>query len=109
MTLAKHVYEMSNAFPARERFGITSQIRRAAVSVPSNIAEGYGRNSTADYLRFLRMAVGSAYEIETQLLLCKELGYAEKRTVQNVRNVLIEVMKMLMALVSKVKTSRSKG
>jgi len=55
------------------------------------------------------MAVGSAYEIETQLLLCKELGYAEKRTVQNVRNVLIEVMKMLMALVSKVKTSRSKG
>ena len=109
MALAKHVYKMSNAFPARERFGITSQIRRAAVSVPSNIAEGYGRNSTADYLRFLRMAIGSAYEIETQLLLCEELGYAEKRTVQNVQNVLIEVIKMLMALVSKVKTSRSKG
>ena len=105
--LATEVYRLTEGFPGRERFGITSQIRRAAISLPSNIAEGYGRNSTADYLRFLKMAMGSAYELETQLLLSRELGYSTDPLAQTALNSLKEIMKMLNALIRSVKASRS--
>jgi len=75
--LTKIVYRVSAGFPADERYGLTSQIRRAAVSIASNIAEGWGRGTTQDYIRFLRMARGSMYEVETQLLIARELGFVD--------------------------------
>ena len=72
--LVREVYLLTAKFPVGERFGLVSQMDRAAVSVPSNIAEGYGRATTQDYLHFLRIARGSAYELETQLVLAEDLG-----------------------------------
>lgn len=74
--LAREIYRASEAFPEAEMFGLTSQLQRAALSIPSNVAEGYGRGQhTKDFARFLTMARGSLYEVETCLLLAKELGY----------------------------------
>jgi four helix bundle protein len=72
---AVYVARLCNSFPDYEKFGITSQIRRSAVSIPSNIAEGCSRNTDKDFARFLRIALGSSYELETQLLISKELEY----------------------------------
>lgn len=74
-SLGLNVYRVSQRFPARERYGITSQLCRSAISVASNIAEGYGRGSSQDYIRFLRVARGSLYELDTQLLFSLRLGY----------------------------------
>jgi len=73
--LGLSVYRATKSFPDREKYGITSQVCRSAVSVASNVAEGYGRGSSQDYVRFLRMARGSLYELDTQLLFAMELGY----------------------------------
>lgn len=75
MDLAATVYASSADFPADERFGLTSQMRRSAVSIPSNIAEGNARRSRQDYVRFLHIARGSTAELETQVLLAQRLGY----------------------------------
>lgn len=73
--LSLDVYAATKCFPDAERFGLTNQLRRASVSIASNIAEGYGRGSTSDYVRFLRNARGSLYEIDTQLLIASRLEY----------------------------------
>ena len=75
MNIAKHVYALTKLFPADEKYGITSQIQRAAVSIASNIAEGAGRGTDKDFVHFLTIALGSAFEVETQLLLSKEMCY----------------------------------
>jgi four helix bundle protein len=69
------LYKVTSSFPQKEEFGLTSQLRRASVSIPSNIAEGYRRGSRKEYRQFLRISFGSAGEIETQLLLAKDIGY----------------------------------
>ncbi|MDR3689547.1 MAG: four helix bundle protein [Fimbriimonas sp.] len=75
MDLLKLIYEETRKLPSEERFGLTQQMRRAAVSVPSNIAEGYGRRYRKEYLKFLSDSYGSLYELETQVLACQMLGY----------------------------------
>ena len=78
MALVTEVYKTTKSFPKDETYGIVSQMRRCAVSIPSNIAEGYGRNSSSDYVRFLRMAMGSLYELQTQFDISLNLGYVTK-------------------------------
>jgi len=73
--LVKLIYIVTNKFPQTEQYGLTNQLRRSAVSIPSNIAEGYGRNSTNDYKRFLQISVGSLYELETQIEISFQLNY----------------------------------
>jgi len=77
MTLTEEVYIYSRSFPADERFGLTSQLRRAAVSVPSNIAEGCGRSTDKDTAHFFSIALGSAFEVDTQLRLAQRFGYGD--------------------------------
>ena len=89
------VYRLSDRFPADERFRLTSQITRAAVSVPSNIAEGNARWSRNDYVRFLAIAKGSLMETETQVMLAVRLGYLASDEAQPVLNLIVEISKML--------------
>ena len=98
MALAESVYAMTSEFPADERFGLTSQLRRAAVSVPSCIAEGNARQSTKDYARFLSMASGSLAEVETQVLLAMRLGYASEQSGSTFLEELRSTAKQLQAL-----------
>ena len=97
--LCLEVYRITAGFPKDEKFGLTSQIRRSVVSVPSNIAEGYGRQTTADYIKFLYIAYGSNYELETQILLSGDLDYIDRDMVEAVIDKINEVERMLKALI----------
>jgi four helix bundle protein len=96
--LVKEIYLLSQAFPDSESFGLTSQIRRAIVSVPSNIAEGHSRRGLADYINFVSIAIGSLAEVETQLILAHDLGYTEQNQTEITQQKLTEVQKMLTGL-----------
>lgn len=98
--LVKEVYLLTNDFPRHEIYGLTSQIRRAAVSIPSNIAEGYSRKNTKEYLQFLRIAYGSASEVETQLIISKDLYISINYKTAEL--LLEEVLKMLNVMVGKL-------
>ena len=98
--LVKETYLLTAEFPVGERFGLVSQMDRAAVSVPSNIAEGYGRATTQDYLHFLRIARGSAYELETQLVLAEDLGLCTQAASSKVVVTLQEVIRVLQGLIA---------
>lgn len=100
MDLVVQIYTLTEAFPSHERFGLTSQIRRCAVSIPSNIAEGSRRSSSGDYSRFVHMAYGSGAELETQLELAYRLRYISKEQLMPLTNLLTEIMKMLNRLLS---------
>ncbi len=103
--LALLLYKITDKFPAKENYGLTSQIRRAAVSVPTNIAEGCGRTTETELTRFMDISLGSLNEIEYLLLLSMELGYIEKEVYQNLSKEVIEIRKMLTAFVKTVHKS----
>lgn len=77
MSLVTSIYQLTRDFPHAEMFGLTSQLRRASISIPSNIAEGYGRNTSKDYLRYLQIALGSLYEMQTQLEIASNLHFLD--------------------------------
>ena len=108
MDLADAVYEVLNFLPAEEIYALGTQMRRAAVSVPSNIAEGRGRQTTKDLKGFLAIARGSCYELETQLIICLRRGYLTKLQVQRVLSLCDEVGRMLTGMITsdKVETIR---
>ena len=102
MDLAVELYQISKAFPAEERFGLTSQIRKSAVSVPSNIAEGHARSSTGDYIRFLKISKASLAELETQAILSQRLGYVDRETITPFLDQIRTLGRMLNSLISKL-------
>jgi four helix bundle protein len=103
--LCLEIYTATKEFPNEERFGLVSQIRRAVVSVVSNIAEGYGRKTTADYIRFLYISYGSNCELETQVLLSADLNYIESAEFRRLIEKIQEVERMLRALIKSLESS----
>ena len=98
MEITERVYELTRDFPSDERFGMVSQLRRAAISVPANIAEGNARSSTKEYLRFLAIAIGSLAEIETFLELALRLKYGQSNNIQRLVDLIGEERRMLRGL-----------
>lgn len=98
-SLVLEVYKATKIFPSEEKFGLVSQIRRAATSVPSNIAEGYARRYLKQYIQFLYVAYASGAELETQLMLAKDLGYLKGEGFREIIEKYYEVERMLMALI----------
>lgn len=94
------VYRATRGFPAAERYGLSAQLRRAAVSIPSNIAEGYGRKTRGEYLQFLAIARGSVYELQTQLLLSTDLGFLAEPDAAALPALATDVERILQALIS---------
>lgn len=102
--LVELTYQLTKYFPQDERFGLTSQMNRAAVSVPSNIAEGGSRTSQKEYKRFLEFALGSAFELETQLIISQKLGLIDQERFNRVLGVLVEEQKMISGFIRLLKT-----
>ncbi|WP_445732081.1 four helix bundle protein [Mariniflexile sp.] len=94
MDITENCYRVSAGFPSEEKYNLTSQIRRSAVSIPSNIAEGAGRNSNGEFKQFLGIANGSSYELLTQLYLSERLNLVSKETIKPIVNEIIDVCKM---------------
>ena len=89
------IYNATSSFPDYEKFGLTNQLRRAAVSIPSNIAEGSSRSSNKDFSRFLEIAIGSAFEVETQLLISWDLGFLQEEKLNELILKLESIIKMI--------------
>jgi four helix bundle protein len=104
-SLGLELYDLNRSFPADERFGLTSQIRRSAIAIASNVAEGYGRGSTTDYLRFLKIARGSLYELDTQLCFATDLGYIIQEEYECTKQQLDETERVLAGLIRSVAAS----
>lgn len=106
MKLAKQVYRLSASFPPDERFGLTSQLRHSAISVPSNIAEGHARNTKAEMIRFSSISLGSLAEMETQLLLAADLEMADATKVEGILEATEEVGRMIHGLIRSNRASK---
>ncbi len=98
IALVKSIYVLTARFPNEEKFGIISQMRRSAVSIPSNIAEGQARRTTGDYIRFVSMAEGSLAELDTQLIISIDLGFCNNQEAEACFSLMSEIRKMLNAL-----------
>ncbi len=107
MSLTKAIYLITDQFPDKERFGLTSQIRRSAVSIPSNIAEGSGSGTAKDFVHFLHITFGSACELETQIILANELTYISHLQTEEINNQINEIKRMLIGLKKKLKANES--
>ena len=104
--LALAIYKVTAKFPKEELYGLTSQVRRASMSIPTNIAEGCGRNTDADFARFLQMAMGSTSETEYQLLLSLDLGFLNKEQYDKLNLDVTEVKHMLASLLKTIRADR---
>ncbi|HLA96695.1 MAG TPA: four helix bundle protein [Pyrinomonadaceae bacterium] len=105
-SLTLSIYGLTKSFPKEELFGLTSQVRRAVASIPTNIAEGCGRSSDPDFSRFLQIAFGSACEVEYQLILAKDLKYIDDVVYTDLNGELLAVKKMLASLISNIRADR---
>jgi four helix bundle protein len=103
MDLVVEVYRFTDGFPNREIYGLTSQLRRAAVSIPSNIAEGHGRHGTGDFVRFLDIALGSLCEVQTQLLISERLEFCSHAAYLQLEASTCEIERMLGSLIRKLR------
>lgn len=101
--LSIKIFKLTSKFPKSELYGLVAQMRKCAVSIPSNIAEGYARGYRQEYLQFLRTAFASGAELETQLLIARELGFLTVKEFDEVNSLLTEVQKMLNKLISRLK------
>lgn len=102
--LVVEIYNLTNAFPKEEIYGMTSQIRRCAVSIPSNIAEGSARKGDAETIQFLHIALGSMAELETQLIISERIGYIE--STEDICNKLLEIKQMTLGLIKFLKSKK---
>lgn len=102
------VYKISGKFPKEELYGLVDQMKRSAVSVPSNIAEGFGRHSDNDFIRFLNISRGSLFEFQTQLEISLRLDFVKEDEYENLMQITIEIDKILNALISKIKQNSPK-
>lgn len=102
--LVKLVYRLTDNLPKNQQFGLVSQMQRAAISIPSNIAEGAGRESVKDFIRFLDIANGSAFELETQLFLCTDLEYVKSDQINPLISELKEIQRMIFRFRSNLDT-----
>ena len=103
VSLTLEIYKLTLKFPKEELYGLTIQIRRAIVSLPSNIAEGRSRGHVNEFIQFLKIAYGSGAELETQLIIAKEMGYITEKDYLSSTEKLSEIMRMLNGLISKLK------
>ena len=94
ISLVKNIYNLTRKFQKEEMFVLTQQLRRDAISIPSNIAEGAGRNSNAQFKNFLQISIGSCFEVETQLIISKELEYISEEELETISKELDSIMKM---------------
>jgi four helix bundle protein len=104
--LTLEIHKVSAIFPREELYGLTSQLRRASVSIPANIAEGFGRGGNVELARFLQIGMGSAYEVEYHALLAKDLGFIKADEYERLESQIVEVKRMLAALLVKVRAGR---
>lgn len=102
MSLVTEIYNATNSFPSSELYALTNQLRRCAVSIPSNIAEGYGRNSTGDYKRFLQIAVGSLFELQTQIEIAYNLKYIHENIFKDLLAKTSELEIIIFTLIRKI-------
>ncbi|KFC60724.1 S23 ribosomal protein [Flavobacterium gilvum] len=105
MSLTTKIYESTKLFPKEEIFGLTSQLRRCVISIPSNIAEGFGRDSKNELLRFLNISVSSLFELQTQLEISKNIDFLKEKEFNNLYEDSRELERMLIAFIKKIKES----
>jgi len=102
MSLVKEIYILTNKFPKSEQFGMISQIQRSAVSVPANIAEGSAKSSNKDFSRFLEISMGSACELETLIILSKNLNYIDNNCYESIEKQIQEIQRMIKSFISQL-------